>query len=93
VSELTVRLTRSSPRRHRWRHRLANADELDAALAGLSGEVALDCTDVTFISSSGFDALDRGYRAALARGGTFTVLGMTSFQRRIAAILSVPYVR
>ena len=72
---------------------LANADELDVALAGLSGAIAVDCTEVTFIGATGFSSLDRGYAAALARGGTFGVFGMTSFQRRIAAVLSVPYVR
>ena len=72
---------------------VANAGELDAALAGLSGEVAVDCTEVTFIGSTGFQSLDRGYEAAHAKGGTFTVHGMSRFQRRIAAILSVPYVR
>ena len=72
---------------------LASAAELDAALAELSGEVAVDCTEVTFIGSTGFSSLDRSYEAALARGGTFGVFGMKSFQRRIAGILSVPYVR
>jgi anti-anti-sigma factor len=72
---------------------LANAVELDAALAKLSGEIAVDCTDVTFIGSAGFSSLDRSYEAALARGGSFCVFGMRSFQQRIAGILSVPYVR
>jgi anti-anti-sigma regulatory factor len=72
---------------------MANAGELDAALAGLSGEVTVDCTEVTFINSTGFYSLDRGHEAALANGGTFAVYGMTSIQRRIAAILSVPYIR
>ena len=71
---------------------IASADRLDAALAGLSGDVDVDCTEVRFIGATGFYSLDRGYKAALAAGATFVVSGMSIFQRRLAAILSVPYV-
>jgi anti-anti-sigma factor len=71
---------------------VANAYQLDAALAGLCGDVDVDCTAVQFIGSGGFSSLDRGYKATLAGGGTFVAPGMNIFQRRIAAILSVPYV-
>ena len=94
MSELTVVI--SPDRRHAAVSGdidIANVGELDAALAKLSGEIVVDCTAVTFISSSGFASLDRRYDTALARGGTFVVCGMRSSQRRIAAILSVPYVR
>jgi anti-anti-sigma factor len=72
---------------------LATAHALDAALAEVCGEVDVDCTEVSFIGTTGFSSLDRGYAAALARGGTFEVFGMTTFQRKIAELLSVPYVR
>ena len=72
---------------------MATEPALDAALAEVSGEVAVDCTEVSFIGSSGFSSLDRGYETVLARGGSFEVFGMTTFQQRIAEILSVPYVR
>jgi anti-anti-sigma regulatory factor len=71
---------------------IASADQLDAALAGLSGDIDVDCTEVKFIGAPGFYSLDRGYKAALAAGATSVVSGMSIFQRRLATILSVPYV-
>ena len=71
---------------------LATVDQLDAALADLSGDADVDCTAVTFIGSDGFHAFDRGYRAARVEGSTFGVSGMSSFQRKLAVILDVPYV-
>jgi anti-anti-sigma factor len=71
---------------------IATAPQIDAAFAGLSGEVVVDCRDVTFIDSAGFDALDRGYEAATKRGATFVVTGLSGFQTRIAKLFEVPYV-
>ena len=71
---------------------LATAPQIDAAFAGLSGHVVVDCRDVTFIDSAGFHALDRGYEAAIRRGATFVVSGLSSFQTRIAKFFEVPYV-
>lgn len=70
----------------------ATVPQIDAAFFELSGNVTVDCTDVTFIDSAGFHALDRGYEAAVKRGATFTVSGLGSFQTRIATIFNVPYV-
>ena len=50
---------------------VANAYQLDAALAGLCGDVDVDCTAVQFIGSGGFSSLDCGYKATVAGGGTF----------------------
>jgi anti-anti-sigma factor len=71
---------------------IATADQLDAALAGLSGDIDVNCTEVTFIGATGFCSLDRSYKATLAAGGTFVVSGMSIFQRRIGTILLVPFV-
>jgi anti-anti-sigma factor len=70
----------------------ATTSQIDAAFAGMSGEVVVDCRDVTFIDSAGFHALDRGYEAATKRGATFVVTGLSRFQTRIATFLEVPYV-
>jgi anti-anti-sigma regulatory factor len=40
---------------------IATAPEVDAALALLTGDVDVDCTDLSFIDSSGFYSLDHGY--------------------------------
>lgn len=69
---------------------LATALALDAALAGLSGDVIVDCTDLGFIDSAGFYCLDRGYNSAVARLSTFEVSGFNRFQKRVARILAVP---
>lgn len=70
----------------------ATTSQIDDAFAGLSGEVVVDCRDVTFIDSAGFHALDRGYEAATKRGATFVVTGLSGFQTRIAKFLEIPYV-
>jgi anti-anti-sigma regulatory factor len=92
MSQLTVHISDSHQIALRGAIDIATVDHLDAVLAGLSGDVELDCTEVEFIGSTGFHSLDLGYGAALARGATFVAFGMNSFQRRIAAMLGVPYV-
>ncbi|MDQ1429677.1 MAG: hypothetical protein QOF40_279 [Actinomycetota bacterium] len=71
---------------------IATIGQLDAALAGLSGDVEIDCTALEFIGSSGFHSFDQGYEAADARGAAFVVSGMNRFQQRVATLLGVPYV-
>jgi anti-anti-sigma regulatory factor len=71
---------------------MVTVDQLDAALLDLCGDIDVDCTGVEFIGSDGFHALDRGYAAAVTAGATFVVSGMSTFHRRIATMLSVPYV-
>ena len=70
---------------------LTTAQQIDAAFARVSGDVNVDCTGVEFIDSGGFHALDRGYKAAVARGSSFAASGMKPFQMRIARLLEVPY--
>jgi anti-anti-sigma factor len=70
---------------------IATAPQVDAAFAGLSSDVIVDCRYVAFIDSAGFHALDRGYDAAMQRGATFVVTGLSEFQTRIAKIFAVPY--
>jgi anti-anti-sigma factor len=71
---------------------IATAPALDAALAGLSGDVIVDCADLEFIDSAGFYCLDRGYNSAVARQSTFEVSGFRHFQKRVARLLALPYV-
>ena len=71
---------------------MTTAPQIDAALAGLSGDVIVDCRDVIFIDSAGFHAFDRGNAAAMTRGATFVVAGLSQFRTRIAKLLGVPYV-
>jgi anti-anti-sigma factor len=71
---------------------MATAPQIDRAFVGLSGDVIVDCRDVTFIDSAGFYAFDRGYAAAVKRRTTFVVVGLSRFQTRIAKLLGVSYV-
>ena len=71
---------------------LVTAPQIDTVLSGLSGDVIVDCRDVTFIASAGFCAFDRGYEAAMRRGKTFVVSGLRGFQLRVAKLFDVPYV-
>ena len=72
---------------------VSNVDELDAAFAALSGNIEVDCSGVTFISSAGFYSFERAQRATLSRGCTFAVFGLNSVQQRVAIIMGAPYVR
>ena len=62
-------------------------------LCELSGDIKVDCAEVTFIDTAGFDALDWGYVVATARGHAFAVIGLRDFQPRVAELLRVPYGR
>ena len=62
-------------------------------LCELSGDIKVNCEEVTFIDTAGFDTLDWGYVVATARGHTFAVVGLRGFQARVAELLRVPYGR
>jgi anti-anti-sigma regulatory factor len=66
---------------------------LAEVLCDLRGDITVDCTDISFIDSAGFTALDSGYLVATAAGNTFDVTGLPMFPARIARLLQVPYVR
>lgn len=70
---------------------LATSHQIDTVLSGLSGDIRVDCTEVEFIDSAGFHALDRGYEAARQRGTAFAVAGLNGFSTRIAEFLALPY--
>lgn len=82
-------------------HRVSVAGDIDFAtaprvtevLCELSGDIKVDCAEVTFIDTAGFDALDWGYVVATARGHAFAVIGLRDFQARVAELLRVPYGR
>jgi anti-anti-sigma factor len=70
---------------------LATAPRVDSAFATVTGDVRVDCSEVTFVDSAGFHALDRAYEAAVRRGNSFTLSGLRPFPSRIADLLHVPY--
>ena len=86
MSDFNIRVVEGSP------HRVFVAGDIDFAtahlvtelLCELSGDIKVDCQEVTFIDTAGFDALDWGYVVATACGHTFAVVGLQDFQARIA---------
>jgi anti-anti-sigma regulatory factor len=71
----------------------ATAPHLAELLCDLSGDIEVDCAEVTFIDTAGFEALDWGYVVATARSHSFAVLALRDFQARVADLLRVPYGR
>ena len=72
---------------------VVTAPRVAEVLCDLRGDVTVDCTEISFIDSAGFKALDRGYLVATAAGNTFDVTGLPTFQAQVAQLLQVPYVR
>jgi anti-anti-sigma regulatory factor len=95
MSDVSISVVEGSP------HRVVVVGDIDFAtahrvtemLCELSGDIKVDCEEVTFIDTAGFDALDWGYVVATARGHTFAVVGLRDFQARVAELLRVPYGR
>jgi anti-anti-sigma regulatory factor len=71
---------------------IATVSQVDAAFALLTGDVDVDCTDLSFVDSAGFYAFDRGYEAATTRGSTFELSGLSGIGARVGDLLAVPYV-
>ena len=72
---------------------VVSAPRVAEVLCDLRGDITVDCTEISFIDSAGFKALDRGYLVATAAGNTFDVTGLRAFHAQVAEILQVPYVR
>jgi anti-sigma B factor antagonist len=53
---------------------LAGVPQLLSALAGLDGDVELDCSGLEYIDASGVGALVRVHEACAARGAQFVVV-------------------
>jgi anti-anti-sigma regulatory factor len=70
---------------------IATSAQVDAAIASISGDVDVDCGDLSFIDSAGFYSFDHGYEAAMTRGSTFKLSGLKPFATWIAEFLAVPY--
>jgi anti-anti-sigma regulatory factor len=68
----------------------AAAPQLRAILAGVRGDVEVDCTRISFIDRSGFDALTFGYDVATAQGYEFSVTGLSDFAARAGHLLEFP---
>ncbi len=64
---------------------------LRAILAGVRRDVEVDCTRMSFIDASGFDALSFGYVAATGQGYEFIVSGLSDLARRVGRRLEVPF--
>jgi anti-anti-sigma regulatory factor len=71
---------------------VASAPRVAEVLCDLRGDVTVDCAEITFIDSAGFEALDRGYVVASAARNAFDVSGLPIFQARVAELLGIPYV-
>ena len=69
----------------------ATVPQLRAILAGVRGDVEVDCTRMTFIDRSGFEALTFGYVVATSQGYDFSVTGLNDFAARVARLLEVPF--
>ena len=95
MSDFHIRVVEGSP------HRVFLAEDIDFAtaqwvtelLCELSGDIKVDCAQVTSIDTAGIDALDWGCVVATARGHTFAVVGLREFQAQVAEPLGVPYGR
>jgi anti-sigma B factor antagonist len=61
---------------------LATAPELDACLRPVRGDVAIDCSGLDFIDSSGIRSLVEAHRAAEARGDRLTIRNLPENARR-----------
>jgi len=72
---------------------MATAPRVAEVLCDLRGDITVDCSEITFIDSAGFKALDWGYLVATAAGHTFDVTGLPTFQEEVARLLQVPYLR
>ena len=69
---------------------VATAARITEVLCGLSGDVTVDCTGVTFIDTAGFAALDWSFRVATLRGNAFTIAGLRRLQPREPGLFAVP---
>jgi anti-anti-sigma regulatory factor len=70
---------------------IATVPWVDAAFAVLTGDVDVDCANLSFVDSAGFYAFDRGYEAAMIRGSAFDLSGLNGIAARVAELLAVPY--
>ncbi len=68
----------------------ATAARITEVLVGLSGDVTVDCTGVTFIDTAGFSALDWSFRVATLRGNAFAITGLRRLQPREVELSAVP---
>ncbi len=69
---------------------LATTVQIDRSLPLLAGDVIVDCAAVDFIDSAGFHAFERGYTAALARGSTFSISGLSDLATLVARFFELP---
>ena len=72
---------------------VVTAPRVTEVLVGLSGDVTVDCTGVTFIDTAGFEALDWSFRVANLRGSDFAITGLRRLQPRefeLAEVRSLP---
>jgi anti-anti-sigma regulatory factor len=72
---------------------VVTAARITEVLCGLSGDVTVDCTGVTYIDTAGFAALDWSFHIATLRGHAFAITGLRRLQPREAALFPVPSLR
>ena len=93
MSNFTIRVSEGFPQRLAIVGELdiATSAHVDAAIAPMTGDVDVDCADLSFIDSAGFYSFDHGYEAAMTRGSTFKLSSLNPFAAWIAEFLAVPY--
>jgi anti-anti-sigma factor len=65
---------------------LASVPAVEARLEGCDGDVALDCSGLTFVDSSGLHLFARTLAACEARGAKFTLLEPSGSLLRLLSI-------
>src|SRR5262245_49552017 len=70
---------------------MSNARQLATALAGLTGtDLVVDCSELTFIDSSGLNALAVAYKRRSDIGGRLRVVGANDAVARVVRLIGFP---
>ena len=68
---------------------LAGAPKLRSALAGLDGDVELDCSGLDFIDGAGLCAVLQGHEACAARGAKLVLVNPSPAVDRLLGIIEI----
>ncbi|HSO96141.1 MAG TPA: STAS domain-containing protein [Acidimicrobiia bacterium] len=68
---------------------LATASQLERALAELTGDVIVDCQDVSFLDSTALSVLVRAHNRLEAEQGHLTIKGLSERCRRVFEVSGV----
>jgi anti-anti-sigma factor len=68
---------------------LASAPQLESVVAGLDGDVELDCSGLDFIDAAGLRAFQKAYTACTARGCTLVLVDPSPAVVRLLRIVEM----